>query len=90
MHAGVNVVNATLQGYTGCVMCYGQTGGGKTFILANEKPGQEGVMIQAFNHIFKTADDSRDLKYEVALSYQQIYLDGISDLLQPSAPVELR
>ena len=47
-------------------------------------------MIQAFNHIFTTADSERELKYEVHLSYQQIYLDGISDLLQPSAPVELR
>ena len=47
-------------------------------------------MIQAFNHIFTTADQERELKYEVDLSYQQIYLDGISDLLMPSAPVELR
>jgi len=88
--AGVSVTKSVMQGYTGCVMCYGQTGAGKTFTLANDKPGQEGVMIQAFNFIFATADNERELKYEVQLSYQQIYLDAISDLLQPSAPVELR
>ena len=88
--AGISVVKSVMQGYTGCVMCYGQTGAGKTFTLANEKPGQEGIMIQAFNCIFQTMADERELKYEVALAYQQIYLDGISDLLQPSAPVELR
>ena len=88
--AGLNVTKAVMQGYTGCVMCYGQTGAGKTFTLANDKEGQEGIMIQAFNHIFTTADQERELKYEVDLSYQQIYLDGISDLLMPSAPVELR
>ena len=88
--AGLSVTNASLQGYTGCVMCYGQTGAGKTYTLANDKTGQEGVMIQAFNHIFTKAAEERELKYEIQLSYQQIYLDGISDLLMPSAPVELR
>ena len=88
--AGVNVTKAVMQGYSGCVMCYGQTGAGKTFTLANDNPGQEGIMIKAFNEIFTIAANERELKYEVALSYQQIYLDGISDLLQPSAPVELR
>ena len=81
--AGESVVNSVLQGYTGCVMCYGQTGAGKTFTLANEKEGQEGVMIQAFNHIFRTADQERELKYEIEVAFQQIYLDGISDLLDP-------
>merc|ERR1740138_712658 len=72
--AGLPVVNSVLEGYTGCVMCYVQTGAGKSFTLANESKGQEGVMIQAFNHLFTMADESRDLKYEVAISYQQIYL----------------
>ena len=88
--AGMSVVKSTMQGYTGCVMCYGQTGAGKTYTLANDKAGQEGIMIQAFNYIFSAAADERELKYEISLSYQQIYLDGISDLLQPTAPVELR
>ena len=88
--AGLPVVKAIMQGYTGCVMCYGQTGAGKTFTLANEKAGSEGVMIQAFKHVFEALQSERELKYEVCIAYQQIYLDGISDLLQPNAPVELR
>ena len=88
--AGLSVTKAVMQGYTGCVMCYGQTGAGKTHTLANDKPGQEGIMIQAFNYIFETANNEKENKYEVDLSYQQIYLDGISDLLSPTAPVELR
>ena len=27
--AGLNVTKAVMQGYTGCVMCYGQTGGAR-------------------------------------------------------------
>ena len=47
-------------------------------------------MIQAFHHIFACAAESRDLKYEVAISYQQIYLDTITDLLNPGNNVDLR
>ena len=88
--AGLPVVDAVLEGYTGCVMCYGQTGAGKSFTLANESKGQEGVMIQAFNHIFEKASESRELKYEVSISYQQIYLDTITDLLNVGGTVEIR
>ena len=61
----ISVIKACLQGYTGCVMCYGQTGSGKTYTIANEMRGQEGVMVQAFNHIFSHAAADRELKYEV-------------------------
>jgi len=90
-HAGKPMVNATLEGYTSCVMCYGQTGAGKSFTLANESKGQEGIMIAAFHHLFEMQAASRDLKYEVAISYQQIYLDTITDLLNPQGSgVDLR
>jgi len=88
--AGLPIVNSVLEGYTGCVMCYGQTGAGKSFTLANEAKGQEGVMIRSFNHIFEMAAESRDLKYDVQISYQQIYLDSITDLLQPGVSVDVR
>ena len=84
------VVEAVSHGATGCIMCYGQTGAGKSFTLANESAGQEGVMIQAFKHIFERAAETRELKYDVAISYQQIYLDTITDLLSPNTPVEIR
>ena len=88
--AGTRVVTGSMEGYTGCVMCYGQTGGGKTYTLANDSPGNEGIMVRAFNMIFERAASERSLKYEVTLAYVQIYLDEISDLLRPDAPVELR
>ena len=71
-------------------MCYGQTGAGKTFTLANETAGQQGIMVQTFNLIFQTAAEDKHAKYEVHVAYVQIYLDGLSDLLNPEALVELR
>ena len=88
--AGMSVVKATMVGYTGCVMCYGQTGAGKTFTLGNEKEGEEGIMVQAFNMIFAQAAQERELKYEVQLAYVQIYMDAVSDLLQPENQIDLR
>lgn len=64
-------------------MCYGQTGAGKTHTLGNVAPGQEGVVWRALTNLL---DGGR----EVRLSYIQIYLDGIHDLLQPDSAVELR
>lgn len=43
--AGKPVVNAVMEGYTGCVMCYGQTGAGKSYTLANEASGGDRVCI---------------------------------------------
>ena len=53
------MTKAALVGYTGCVMCYGQTGAGKTFTLANETAGQQGIMVQAFNLIFQVRARAR-------------------------------
>eukprot|EP00965_Chrysotila_dentata_P010491 341772-Pleurochrysis_carterae.AAC.2 len=40
--------------------------------------------------MFERASEERDLSYEIQLSYVQIYLDGISDLLEPENSIELR
>ena len=90
LHGGESVIKAAMQGYAGCVMCYGQTGAGKTYTLGNAIAGQEGIMVRAFNYIFDAAAQQREVTYTINLAYVQIYLDGLSDLLDPSATVELR
>lgn len=70
--AGVSVTKGAMEGYQACVMCYGQTGAGKSHTLANNKPGSEGIMVQAFNYIFDTAANERSLKYEIGLAYVQV------------------
>lgn len=85
-----HVVDGSLRGYAGCIMCYGQTGAGKTYTLGNEKKGSEGIMVRAFKHIFDHATADKEHRYQVSLSYVQIYLDELSDLLKPDKFVELR
>ena len=40
--------------------------------------------------IFQTAAEDKQAKYEVHVAYVQIYLDGLSDLLNPDGVVEPR
>ena len=69
-----HVVDGSLRGYAGCIMCYGQTGAGKTYTLGNEKKGSEGIMVRAFKHIFDHATADKEHRYQVSLSYVQVRL----------------
>ena len=82
-----DVVSSVLEGINGCVMCYGQTGAGKTHTLGNVASGHEGVVWRALSQILNSgATHSIDVK----LSYVQIYLEAIYDLLDPTCTVDLR
>lgn len=81
------LVEGVLRGVHGCVMCYGQTGSGKTHTLSSTVPGNEGIVPRALRNLF---DAARNSDSELHLSYVQVYLDSISDLLKPGSNVELR
>jgi hypothetical protein len=78
------VIAGVLEGINGCVMCYGQTGAGKTHTLGNVAAGKEGVVWRALSQIL--TDDAAEGR-EVRLSYVQIYLEGLYDLLEPKNEV---
>ncbi|KAJ1626658.1 P-loop containing nucleoside triphosphate hydrolase protein [Pavlovales sp. CCMP2436] len=89
--AAQKIVGSVLEGFTGCVMCYGQTGAGKTYTLANESAGPNaGVMLRAFTEIFEHIAQDASQEYEVSMSYVQVYLDTLSDLLTPRNDVQIR
>ena len=82
-----DVIAGVLEGINGCVMCYGQTGAGKTHTLGNVAAGKEGVVWRALSQILSDGGAS---EREVKLSYVQIYLEAIYDLLDTSSTVDLR
>jgi len=94
------VVQGVLAGVNGCVMCYGQTGAGKTHTLGNLEAGQEGLVARALDDLYTsiaresdpaTAEGSRAGEWEVSLAYVQIYMETVHDLLDPDAPpVDIR
>ncbi|KAI9297571.1 kinesin-domain-containing protein [Neoconidiobolus thromboides FSU 785] len=82
-----STVDDVLKGYNGTVFAYGQTGSGKTFTMMGANTGQEefkGIIPRIVESIFTHIIDSPDsLEYTVNVSYMEIYMEKIRDLLNP-------
>ncbi|KAG6503848.1 hypothetical protein ZIOFF_036172 [Zingiber officinale] len=77
------VVESVLDGYNGTVMAYGQTGTGKTYTvgqLGKNDPSERGIMVRALEGIFANTTAGSDT---VTISYLQLYLESVQDLLSP-------
>ncbi|XP_043702999.1 kinesin-like protein KIN-UB isoform X6 [Telopea speciosissima] len=77
------VVESVLNGYNGTVMAYGQTGTGKTYTvgrLGKEGTSERGIMVRALEDIISNTSPAFDV---VEISYLQLYLESIQDLLAP-------
>ncbi|CAI5961695.1 unnamed protein product, partial [Closterium sp. NIES-64] len=79
------VVADVLNGYNGTVMAYGQTGAGKTYTLSSTKPPHLGIIPRAAAEVFVMARADPTHTYRVSMSYIQIYMEMIQDLLRPSS-----
>ncbi|XP_027352120.1 kinesin-like protein KIN-UB [Abrus precatorius] len=78
------VVESVLDGYNGTVMAYGQTGTGKTFTLGRLGEGDvsdRGIMVRSMEDIFTDLSPDTD---SVTVSYLQLYMEALQDLLNPA------
>ncbi|KAG7028656.1 Kinesin-like protein KIN-UB, partial [Cucurbita argyrosperma subsp. argyrosperma] len=78
------VVESVLDGYNGTVMAYGQTGTGKTFTLGrlgDEDTSDRGIMVRAMEDILADVSPETD---SVSVSYLQLYMETLQDLLDPA------
>ncbi|EKX41707.1 hypothetical protein GUITHDRAFT_153719 [Guillardia theta CCMP2712] len=79
------MVDHVLEGFNACLFAYGQTGSGKTYTIFGEE-GKPGVAVQAvkllFSNIEKKAGKQKTLVY---VSFLELYLDKIRDLVQISS-----
>ncbi|GFS34264.1 armadillo repeat kinesin 3 [Actinidia rufa] len=78
------VVESVLDGYNGTVMAYGQTGTGKTYTLGRlgeEDAADRGIMVRAMEDILAEISPETD---SVCVSYSQLYMETIQDLLDPA------
>lgn len=81
------IVEDVLGGYNGTVFAYGQTGSGKTFTMmgADIDNGElKGIIPRITEHIFDSILASPgNIEYVVKVSYMEIYMEKIRDLLAP-------
>ncbi|GMP43014.1 hypothetical protein CsSME_00012549 [Camellia sinensis var. sinensis] len=78
------VVESVLDGYNGTVMAYGQTGTGKTYTLGrlgDEDTSARGIMVRAMEDILADISLGTD---SISVSYLQLYMETIQDLLNPA------
>ncbi|KAG1789886.1 kinesin heavy chain [Suillus plorans] len=82
-----DIVKDVLDGYNGTVFAYGQTGSGKTFTMMGadiDSSDLKGIIPRITEQIFKSIVESDShLEYVVKVSYLEIYLERIRDLLAP-------
>ncbi|NXL53195.1 KIF9 protein, partial [Podilymbus podiceps] len=77
------LVSEALIGYNGTIMCYGQTGAGKTYTMtgATAEYKHRGIIPRAIQQVFKATARSVDPLIAVRISYLEIYNETLFDLL---------
>ncbi|KFW74658.1 Kinesin-like KIF9, partial [Manacus vitellinus] len=79
-----DLVAAALRGYNGTIMCYGQTGAGKTYTMTGAtKYEHRGIIPRAIQQVFQAAKESPGLSITVLISYLEVYNEALFDLLGP-------
>ncbi|KAM8976684.1 kinesin heavy chain isoform 4-T4 [Pelodytes ibericus] len=83
----MQIVKDVLAGYNGTIFAYGQTASGKTHTMEGKlhDPQMMGIIPRIardiFNHIYSMDEN---LEFHIKVSYFEIYLDKIRDLLDVS------
>ncbi|WFD30023.1 hypothetical protein MSPP1_001036 [Malassezia sp. CBS 17886] len=80
-------VEDVLQGYNGTIFAYGQTGSGKTYTMMGSDINDvsaRGIIPRITDQIFHSIlASAASLEYLVKVSYMEIYMERIRDLLAP-------
>lgn len=78
-------IDHAFNGFCSALMCYGQTGTGKSYTMCNTDPQHLGIIPRAAKYIFEkiqanvAGDPTRT--YAVAGQFVQIYRDNLGDLM---------
>ncbi|ELU09990.1 hypothetical protein CAPTEDRAFT_2580 [Capitella teleta] len=88
------LVQSALDGYQVAIFAYGQTGSGKTFTMegVQEDLEQRGMIPRSVEQVFASAEHLRQdgWKYELQVSFLEIYNEKIRDLLTNSKDQEVK
>ena len=80
------MIRSYLDGHDVCIFSYGQTGSGKTYTMGSDSLNCQneknmGIIPRAIHQILSSVDLD---KQQIKVSFQEIYLDQIRDLLNAS------
>ncbi|KAJ9446367.1 Kinesin-like protein unc-104 [Diplonema papillatum] len=92
---GSKVLKASFDGFNASIFAYGQTGSGKTYCMMGvaDDAEQKGIIPRLCTELFKRIADHQDAdpshSYTVTMSFLEIYMEKVKDLIDP-AKVNLR
>ncbi|KAI9253013.1 kinesin heavy chain [Sporodiniella umbellata] len=82
------IVDDVTAGYNGTVFAYGQTGSGKTFTMMGadiDDENSKGIIPRIVEQIFTSIMAApSNLEFTVKVSYMEIYMEKVRDLLNPT------
>lgn len=83
-------VSSVVDGINATIMCYGQTGAGKTFTMCGSSANYKyrGLIPRAINQIFSEAGGRYDNEITVSVSFLEIYNELLFDMLSDVPPYE--
>ncbi|OMJ91088.1 hypothetical protein SteCoe_6451 [Stentor coeruleus] len=82
------IVEAVMQGFNGTVFAYGQTSSGKTYTMSGIKLDDNelmGIIPRMISTVFEQISNADPcIEYQIKVSYCEIYMEKIRDLLEPN------
>ncbi|KAI9342996.1 hypothetical protein BD770DRAFT_371632 [Pilaira anomala] len=81
-----------IEGFNATILAYGQTGSGKTFSMgtgleSTTNPEHEGIVprciLDLFRNLEQRSESNAEFKYEVYVSFLELYNEELIDLLSP-------
>ncbi|KAI9334261.1 P-loop containing nucleoside triphosphate hydrolase protein [Obelidium mucronatum] len=86
-YAAGAVIEDVMKGYNGTIFAYGQTGSGKTHTMMGDMESEEwkGLTPRLVETIFSTIFNApATMEFTVKVSFMEIYMEKIRDLLNPA------
>ncbi|XP_064545624.1 kinesin-like protein KIF18A [Drosophila montana] len=90
MECTAPLVDAVLDGYNCSVFVYGATGAGKTYTMLGSE-NSPGLTFLTMRDLFEKIQSQQDIrKFDVGVSYLEVYNEQVMNLLTKTGPLKLR
>ena len=90
-YCALPMIPSIIEGYNATLMCYGQTGAGKTFTMVGGSQNYKysGLIPRTINHLFQEIGSRFDQAVTVRVSYIEIYNELVTPIF-PNRPAVVR